>query len=259
MDFFAILENYRYFFLIVLSVFFITNGAFIHGHFSNLSHLPEVMMAFIALVAWPSIVGPSVSIAMNMPELESLNRRLQTIVNNSKCENLKKIRSIFIEFCLFCLAEDTNEFDIYKKAEEKCRLNTIATFLLSMFNCTIFSFLPSILHSIICMSRGNYDTSTWFYALKITVPFDTSTVFGWYILLALEALFGVVLVSTITPVVTYFVNCCLYIRALCQHFEAAFHKLDAKILLSRTHRMSDANEIENELKELVLFHVKITE
>lgn len=148
------------------------------------------------------------------------------------------------------------EFQIYRKTEKKCQLVSKWTLILSLINVSVLVVLPSIIDSIICIKAGNLNTNTWFFALKFSVPFNTSTVFGWYMLLTLETVVACVYVTLTTVVVTYLSSCCLYIKAMHDHFKGNFQKIDNRIIFDYFHLIE--SKTRNEFKELIAFHVQIT-
>lgn len=153
----------------------------------------------------------------------------------------------------------TEAIEIYQKMEQKCRMN--AKWTLISFGATdfIMCIASSIVHSAICLMNGNLDTSKWFFATQFSVPFDTSIIFNWYLMLILEFIILFTVSVTITTILTYYVNCCSYINACCQHFELIYSRIEKKSVGDQ--RMMDENlfSINSEINEVVLFHVKIIE
>lgn len=120
--------------------------------------------------------------------------------------------------------------------------------------------MPSVIHSSISMQSGNFDTSTWSLPIKIAFPFSTETVFSWYMGLLMILLFAETFIVVIMAILTYLTSCCLYIKALRDHFESIFRKIDLKIELDRTVSIKRTNtKTQSGFKELIIFHVKVAE
>lgn len=124
----------------------------------------------------------------------------------------------------------------------------------------IFAFLPSALHSMICMWQGNFDTSTWFFPVKVVVPFDTSTVFGWYMKFFIYTTAVDVYFFAISSTVIYLASCCLYIEAGCKHFQLILKDIDenagsGKINKKIFHR----NRLKDQIRTGISFHIELIE
>lgn len=263
-----------YFVFATLAVYLCVHVAFIHQNFHHLSQLPDLILAFAAIVFWFAINGSYIgSIIGKKKALDDLSNELQAIVDKGNLFNEKLMKSEFL--MKFSAVKKTEEFRIYRKTERRCRLILVWAFIVSFANCAFLGIFPSVVHSIVSMVSGNFDTSTWFFVLKIAVPFNTSTIFGWYMKLLLELLFAIVAISIITPIVTYLANCCLYVflvsnyqfravncitfryvRALCDHFKVSFQKIDNRIIFDFFGLIM--SKTENEFKELISFHMQIT-
>lgn len=142
-----------------------------------------------------------------------------------------------------------------------------------MIVTTIFGlFLPSAAHSFYSMWMGNFDTSTWFTALQMSVPFDTSTVFGWYMKYLNQVWASIVFNLVTSTLIPYFANCCCYIGACSEQFKSNYKHLSHDFLkfLERSSKSNapstDNNqirptmsEIQSQLTDLVRFHIKMFE
>lgn len=109
------------------------------------------------------------------------------------------------------------------------------------------------------MRRGNFDTSTWFVPTKMSFPFSTSTVFGWYMALLMLVLLIFAYTLTITSMFTYMTSCWLYIEALCDCFKSMFNKMDAKITLDQIISVEKMNETNQDFKRIISFQLKVAE
>lgn len=114
--------------------------------------------------------------------------------------------------------------------------------------------------SLINMWFGNFDTSTWFIPVNLACPFDTSTIFGWYMMLLLFQIpCGFAFLLSITAIVTHFVSCCLYIIACCDHFKLKIQNLDQMIAkISDEHETNQENNKMNALiVDIISTHIDI--
>lgn len=157
------------------------------------------------------------------------------------------------------LVKDEKVLEIYQEAEKRSRLITKWTTIVFVSDLNALSISPSFFFSLYSMWHGNYNTDTWVLSVKFFVPFDTSTVFGWYMELLLEASFGCACVVTLSVVLTWLVSCCIYVNALCDHSAAIFKKIDAKITVQQTDSVEAMKSTREDLKDLILFHVKLME
>lgn len=122
------------------------------------------------------------------------------------------------------------------------------------------SILPSVIHSAVCMLDGNLDTNTWFFATKLSVPFSTSSVFGWYMLVTWQTFSATTFLFVLTAIITYLLSCCFYVQALRDHFKSTFDKIDTKIVADATASTDEVNtETLVALEKVVSFHVKSME
>lgn len=126
------------------------------------------------------------------------------------------------------------------------------------------AFLGPFPYSLYCIWRGNYDTSAWTLPLDITVPFDTSTLSGWYAHWIVQVNTDLAYAMSFILITSYFVCCCLYIGAICDHFDFLCDSIVEDI---------DSNRIEADLKKyqkrlqqikvkigrMIKVHMKMTE
>lgn len=85
--------------------------------------------------------------------------------------------------------------------------------------------IASIFYSFYCLYAGNLDTSTWLLPFQFAVPFETKTVWKWYILWVYNLKANLAYAGIITSVSSYFVCCCLYIQGICNHFNLLIQSL----------------------------------
>lgn len=120
-------------------------------------------------------------------------------------------------------------------------------------------------YAIFCVFSGNYDTSTWLQPYNLIVPFKTTTYLGWFMLYLIQVYLGTVYSLSKSSVTTYFMCCCYYVEALCQHFEYKVHTI--KTYFSQQHHSKmnieksrlSRRELEAKMKDLIKHHIMTTE
>lgn len=160
---------------------------------------------------------------------------------------------IFINY--FVLARKSEIFNIYWEIEQKCRKCTKLIACYSLM--PIQMFIAAILYSIYCMLTENYDTSTWILPYKISVPFSTQTIHGWYMSCFIQWNIGVTYSLTMTTVSGYFVCCCLYISAIREHLICSLQK--SQDLKSASKDLKSNRTIKERLSEAVSLHNEVFE
>lgn len=107
--------------------------------------------------------------------------------------------------------------------------------------------IPAILYSWYCMWKANFDVSTWYTLYDTIVPFDTTTVIGWYLQFVFIHLpFPFMYCLVLGGIISHFLSCCLYIRAGCENI---------RLLV----RAADVDVKKYKLVEIVKLHCKILE
>lgn len=69
----------------------------------------------------------------------------------------------------------------------------------------------------VCFS-DNIELSTIDLPIKFAVPFYTTTILGWYTLWLFEFNIGIAYGVSVVAGTSYFVCCCIYISAICDHY-----------------------------------------
>lgn len=153
----------------------------------------------ICLFGTLACAGAHFGIIFNFESVSLLHKNLQEIVDETENEEIIRI---------------------YRKAEDNCQ--SFSTFLRkSLLYMGTFGILAlAMIYSCVCMWQGNYDTSTWYLPYYLYVPFDTSTVFGWYLQLpTTQAIFCYSYTYVSATTICYFVNSCIYIVACCDQLK----------------------------------------
>lgn len=176
--------------------------------------------------------------------------------------------TIYIIFfsCFFFVflfsADGTEASEIYWDTEKKCRKYTkiIVNYVFShqtMIMC-------SLLYSVYCICHGNFDTSTWPLIFNMVVPFDTSTIWGWYLLWFLQFNIGLSYALCVVSVASYFMSCCFYITSICDDFKFLMRSINTNIKLNQNEKNpreheKNSRKIQNQMHKLVELHVKMYE
>lgn len=142
---------------------------------------------------------------------------------------------------------------IYWRAEQLYRKYT-QNIIISCVAYDQFGYVLTFFYSIYCLCIGNYDASTWVPLLQMSIPFDTKTIYGWYLLLFMLICTDIAYLSCLILGTTHFVGCCMYIMAICEHFDVAMQTVQATIEQSKR-----AMEINRQMHKAIRIHVKINE
>lgn len=128
--------------------------------------------------------------------------------------NVNSIFKGYVKY--FKLVEDDQISTMYWMAEQKCRQITKYMSYNIFINQSV-DILP-LFQSIYCIWTGNLDTSTWELPFNVVVPFNTQHLFGWYLKWFINLAMTISYALIVTAIISYFVCCCLYIHAICKHF-----------------------------------------
>lgn len=134
---------------------------------------------------------------------------------------------------------------MYEKVEERCRKYTkrIASYVL--FN--ELPLFPSLFHSFYCLAIGNHETSTWTPPAPVSVPFDTTHIWRWYIqwILFVNVYFVYIYIAALIS--SSFICFCLYICAICDHFKLMIQSLQKIIATNRVEKNPKKSQKLNKL------------
>lgn len=156
-------------------------------------------------------------------------------------------------------------FTIYWNVEEKCRKYTkiLGLGCICLTQAMVVITFMSSIYSIVI---GNLDTSTWELPFSLTVPFNTETISGWYMLFSLNFCIAFSYAICISTTTSYYVAGCLYVRAIFDHFKALIDSLKDDF-----HEQKDDTEaqpknskkmyrnFEKKFRDAVEIHVKMYE
>lgn len=125
-------------------------------------------------------------------------------------------------------AENDEIQQIYWRAEQKCRKFSKVIGITSIaYNQSIYVW--ALISSIYRILTGNTDASTWPVLVELSVPFDTNTIYGWYLLLVLLICTDLAYFASLILGTTQFVGSCIYIAAICEHFDEIMQTVQANI------------------------------
>lgn len=106
---------------------------------------------------------------------------------------------------------------MYWETEQKCFL-----FTKRMLKYIYFHQMANVAalgYAISCICKNDFETSTWNLPFNLVVPFDTRPVWGWLLKWLFELSCGFAYTLGMIIPTSYFFCFCLYIVAICNHFE----------------------------------------
>lgn len=124
---------------------------------------------------------------------------------------------------------------MYWAVEQKCRkfLKKMAHFYI--LNETVFVIV--FIYSFYCLFTENVDVWSLPLSFNMIVPFNTKTIFGWYLLWFIQFCMSSFYALSMIAMTSYFISCCLYIRAACDHFNMVINSIDDEI---------ESNQLDND-------------
>lgn len=150
---------------------------------------------------------------------------------------------------------------MYTQNEKNCRKLTKQISYYLMIHQAIF--VKLYIYSIYCIAFGNFDTSTPL-PVVMSVPFNAQTIWGWHLKCFLEFFMALTYAITLVSLTSYFVCCCLYIGAICNHFEFLMHSIrddvhrnHAEKNLPKQHKLN--RQTQANLVQAIQLHVKLIE
>lgn len=98
----------------------------------------------------------------------------------------------------------------------------------------------------------------------MVVPFDTTSIEGWYLMWFIQINSAIAYCLSAISTTSYFVACCLYIVATCNHFNFLIRSIEANIKESLEETNSDKRgvirrNIKEKLINVVEHHTEILE
>lgn len=197
--------------------------------FQNLSQINLALQNVSLFTAGIQCAGMFICLGMNMKKVKVLHLKLQEIVDRgilfiTILFNQKKF--IFVlKYCLH-LAEN-GEYDIYWNNEQKCRKFTKRIFCYILWHSQVF--VTALLYSFYCVYTGNFNTSVWPLPFNFVAPFDTTVVWGWYLMWFIQFNSAMSYCLSVIAPTSYFVACCLYNVATCDHLNFLIQLIEADV------------------------------
>lgn len=126
------------------------------------------------------------------------------------------------------------------------------------------SFTAELILAIFDMCIGNTDTSAWYLSFNIVLPFDTQSIFGWFLDWAFQSSSAVVYGFSMILTTTHFVCFCYYIIATCNHFGQLIDSLqfDCEQIRKVKNTQNDPSmwyEAKRKLQKAIELHINIHE
>lgn len=201
--------------------------------YENITNYESVIDAAMCSFAGLQGCGMFISIGLNMKNVKALHLKLQEIIDNIS-DN-----------------DDNGIANMYWENEQKCQKFTKWFFYYVFAHQSIV--MASLCYSFYCIFVGNRDTSTFVLAFNIVVPFDTRHLFGWYVQWLIQLSMSISYVLSVVSVTSYFVCCCLYVQAICDHFNLLINSID------QNGEPYDERIQKTEMIEAIEIHVKVFE
>lgn len=152
--------------------------------------------------------------------------------------------------------------DFYWNSEQRCRKYT--TIICKCPVCHQITFFATHAFSIYFLCTGNSNASIVPLAFSMSVPFSTSVYWGWYLLYCVQFSISTAYITTMVLITSYFLSCCFYINAICQHFDHLIHLADIQVEQNQreinSHKLYDFHRSVNQLwKDAIGLHELIYE
>lgn len=98
-----------------------------------------------------------------------------------------------------------------------------------MYDQSTYVSTSTFIYSICWVFSGNTDASTWPVVFKMSFPFDTKTIIGWYLLLIYTTCRDLAYIICLSLGTTQFIGLCIYIVAICDHFDSVMQMVQTNI------------------------------
>lgn len=216
---------------ITITFTIISCGIFIY---KNLSNYESVIDAASCSFAGLQACGMFLSTGLNMKNVKLLHLKLQDIVDNDKF-----------------IGDDETILEMYWTNEQKCRKFTkILSYYVFAHQSIV---MASLFYSFYCICVGNLNTTTWVLAFNIVVPFNTEYLLGWYLQWLIQLSMSISYVLSVVSVTSFFVCCCFYIQAICNHFKLLINSIE------QNDGQCDERNQEKKITNAIEIHVKAFE
>lgn len=164
--------------------------------------------------------------------------------------------------CVIANKAEGEEYEIYWANEQKCR-RYIKRFFYYMA-CHVQMFAFPALYSIFEICTGNLVPSNWPLPLNIWTPFDSTVVWGWYLIWFIQINMSISYLVSIISCSSYFMTCCFYIIAACDNLNQMTCSINENIKIYKMEKLSTKRqtiyqEIEKKFNRMLEYHAKIYE
>lgn len=114
------------------------------------------------------------------------------------------------------------------------------------------------------MAYGNYDTSLWHLGFNVAVPFDQTSVWGWFLTWLTALLMAFSYAMCMTTITSLFFSFCYYIYAMCDHVNVLINSIAKTVQRMQAEERSRKTEkirqhINTQLCNVIKFQIKIYE
>lgn len=112
------------------------------------------------------------------------------------------------------------------------------------------AFIIAFFHAAYEIYHGRVDTSNWDTPFNVVVPFSTDYIWGWFCKWFFELSASFAYVVTGAFCTSYFVSFCLYIDAICDHFNWVINSIPRydKFVRNTKHSDNQLSKIRRDIK-----------
>lgn len=215
-----------WYFLCTIIFFIFGSIMFICIHWPAYEVISEPCLIAIGCI---QVLGMFIGVGLKMKKVKKFHLRLQEMIDASKCFTFKAVFTHIQYTLTFSIVPDHDEqiYQIYWDTEQKCRKFTQMFVKFIFFNQQMYA--AAMIFSIYCIIEGNFDISTWVLPFKCWAPFNTETVFGYYVMWMIQFSMGLAYSSSQVTITAYFVCCCYYIVAICDHFKFLIKSFNVEV------------------------------
>lgn len=161
---------------------------------------------------------------------------------------------------IFSSAEDLKVHRIYELADKRSSFLSKAFMWTINIGALFTAYFPSVLSvAYNIYFRDNHDPKTYFIALKVAIPFiELNNMFDYLIYFLCNVQVGYGTLLMINSVLMFFVSCCIYLKAACDHFIRLFDDMDdlASLEPRRTNRSA---LMKKKLRDAVRLHINLSQ
>lgn len=202
-DFFKSFATY-YHLITVVTLTITSNVVFA---FLNWPKFDIIFVSCLASTAGVQCMGMLLNLGRKIKKVMTLHLKMQEMVDS--------------------VSPDSDISKSYLNAEQLSRKYTCRITFYNVANLPLI--VAPVLYSIYCIFCGNLNTSTWLLPLQVWVPFDSRSIWGWYFLWFIQSNILGSYPLCLTSITSYFVSCCTYVTAFCDHFDALMKSINKKV------------------------------